>query len=86
MLIVTQERTMIHGTKADIETELCCLIHHLVCSKEILTKEELEFAVSIATLPQDELVKKAEEHIDEMLKQLMSSNEGKDIVRFLDDM
>ena len=86
MLIVTQERTMIQGTKEDIATELCCLIHHLVCSKEIFTKEEIEFAVSIATLPQDELVKKAEKHIDEMLKQLMSSNEGEDIVRFLDDM
>ena len=55
MLLVTEKETAIHGTKMDIATEFCCLVNHLVCGKKIFTKEDIEFFISMATLPKEEL-------------------------------
>lgn len=64
MIEVTRERTKLKGTKVELMSEFCCLVNHLVTKSEdkeepILTREELDFCIELATLSSDELHRKA---------------------------
>lgn len=64
MIVVTSEKTMLSGTKIDLQVEFTCLVNSLLREQEngepILTKEELDYCVSLASMPDDELSKQAE--------------------------
>lgn len=64
MIEVTKERTKLEGTKVELMSEFCCLVNHLVTKSEdkeepILTREELDLCIKLATLSSDELHRKA---------------------------
>lgn len=64
MIEVTKERTKLEGTKVELMSEFCCLVNHLVTKSEdkeepILTREELDWCIRLATLSKDELHQEA---------------------------
>lgn len=78
MIVVTSERTMVHGTKIDLQVEFTCLVNHLLREREdgepVFTKEELDYCVSLASMPSDELHKQAEEALEDILNRFMSDD------------
>lgn len=72
MIEVTQKTTKLEGTKVQLMSEFCCLVNHLVTKDEttdeaILTREELDWCIRLATLPKDELHQEAMSALAEIL-------------------
>lgn len=78
MIVVTSERTMLSGTKIDLQVEFTCLVDSLLRKQEngepVLTKEELDYCVSLASMPKDELHKQAEDAFENILNRFMSDD------------
>lgn len=78
MIVVTSEKTMVSGTKIDLQLEFTCLVSNLLRKREdgepVLTKEELDYCVSLASMPDDELNKQAEEALENILNRFMSDD------------
>lgn len=78
MIVVTSEKTMLSGTKIDLQVEFCCLVSSLLREQEdgepVFTKEELDYCVSLASMPKDELHKKADKAFEDILNMFMSDD------------
>ena len=78
MIVVTSEKTMLSGTKIDLQVEFTCLVDSLLREQEngepILTKEEIDYCVSLASMPKDELHKKADKAFEDILNMFMSDD------------
>ena len=78
MIVVTSEKTMLSGTKIDLQVEFTCLVNSLLREQEngepILTKEEIDYCVSLASMPKDELHKKADKAFEDILNMFMSDD------------
>ena len=78
MIVVTSEKTMLSGTKIDLQVEFTCLVDSLLRKQEngepVFTKEELDYCVSLASMPKDELHKKADEAVEDILNMFMSDD------------
>lgn len=64
MIKVTRKTTELEGTKIELLSEFCSLVHHLVTKDEdadeaVFTREELDECIRLATLSSDELHRKA---------------------------
>ena len=72
MIEVTQKTTRLEGTKIQLMSEFCCLVHHLVVEsgdehEPIFTREELDHCIEMATLSDDELHQKTMDAIAEVI-------------------
>ena len=78
MIVVTSEKTMLSGTKIDLQVEFTCLVDSLLREQKdgepVFTKEELDYCVSLASMPKDELHKQAEEAFENILNRFMSND------------
>ena len=78
MIVVTSRSTMVQGTKIDLQVEFTCLVNHLLKEREdgksIMTKEELDYCISLASMPKDELSKQASEALEDILNMFMSGD------------
>lgn len=78
MIVVTSEKTMLSGTKIDLQVEFTCLVDSLLREQEngesILTKEEIDYCVSLASMPKDELHKKSDEAFEYILNMFMGGD------------
>ena len=78
MIVVTSEKTMLSGTKIDLQVEFTCLVDSLLRKQEdgepVFTKEELDYCVSLASMPKDELHKKADKAFDDVLNMIMGGD------------
>lgn len=75
MIEVTKETTKLEGTKVQLMSEFCCLVNHLTTKNEgadepILTREELDKCIELATLSEDELHQKTLDALAEILDML----------------
>lgn len=75
MIEVTQKTTRLEGTKVQLMSEFCCLVHHLVTKDEgadeaILTREELDKCIEMATMSDDELHQKTLDALAEIFDML----------------
>lgn len=75
MIKVTERTTKLEGTKVQLMSEFCCLVNHLVTKHDdadepILTREELDHCIEIATLSEDELNKRLADVLIEILGML----------------
>lgn len=64
MIEVTKKTTKLEGTKMDLMFEFCCLVHNLITAPEegkepVLTRDELDMCIELATVPDDELHRRA---------------------------
>lgn len=69
MIEVTTKTTKLEGTKVQLMSEFCCLVNHLVTKHDdadepILTREELDHCIEMATLSEDELHETADALIE----------------------
>lgn len=76
MIEVTTETTRLEGTKVQLMSEFCCLVHHLVVkgageNEPILTREELDHCIEMATLSDDELHERSRS-VDAALIEILS--------------
>lgn len=60
MIEVTKETTKLNGTKEELMSEFCCLVHHLVTKSKdneepILTREEIDMCIELALLSDNDL-------------------------------
>ena len=58
MIEVTEKTTTLKGTKLELVSEFCCLVHYMVTKddstdKPLLTMEELNECIKIATMPKE---------------------------------
>lgn len=64
MIVVTSGTTMVHGTKIELQVEFTCLVNHLLRERDggkpIMTKEDLDYCVSLASMTDDEIHKEME--------------------------
>lgn len=78
MIVVTSEKTMLSGTKIELQVEFTCLVDSLLRKQEdgepVFTKEELDYCVSLASMPKDELHKQAEDALENILNRFMSDD------------
>ena len=75
MIKVTEGTTKLEGTKVQLMSEFCCLVNHLVTKHDdadepILTREELDHCIELATLSEDELNKRSADVLIEILGML----------------
>lgn len=67
MIVVTSGTTMVHGTKIDLLVEFTCLVNHLLKEREdgkpIMTKEDLDYCISLASMTDDEVREQMENAI-----------------------
>lgn len=76
MIEVTKETTKLEGTKVQLMSEFCCLVKHLTTKNEgadepILTREELDHCIELATMSDDELHQKALDALAEIFDMLV---------------
>ena len=76
MIEVTKETTRLEGTKVQLMSEFCCLVHHLVVSdddtkKPIFTQEDLDYCIALATMPNEELHKLTLDSLQDMIENLL---------------
>ena len=81
MLIITDEKTQIKGTKVELMSELTCLMHTLI-KQGVFDPEDLDECARVAKLDPEELDTEIETHVDRLL------DEGKidDVKELLDDL
>lgn len=75
MIEVTTKTTRLEGTKVQLMSEFCCLVRHLVVKgagedEPILTREELDHCIEMATLSEDELHERSVDALIEILSML----------------
>lgn len=75
MIEVTMKTTKLEGTKVQLMSEFCCLVHHLVTKDDgadepIFTREDLDHCIEIATLSEDELNERSANALIEILGML----------------
>lgn len=75
MIEVTMKTTKLEGTKVQLMSEFCCLVNHLVTKHDdadepILTREELDHCIEMATLSEDELHERSADALIEILGML----------------
>ena len=77
MIIVTDGKTVVQGTKVELGSEFCSLVNNLVNGKDgkepLFTEEDINYFVSLAFLSRDELHNKAMDALDEILSMLQDS-------------
>ena len=76
MIEVTQKTTKLKGTKAQLMSEFCCLVKHLITKDEgadepVLTREELDECIRLATLSDDELHREVMSALVEIFSKLL---------------
>lgn len=78
MIAVTSGTTIVHGTKIELQVEFTCLVKHLLREREdgkpIMTKEDLDYCISLASMPSDELHKQADKALKDILNMFMSGD------------
>lgn len=77
MIIVTDGKTIVHGTKVELGSEFCSLVNNLVNGKDgkepLFTEEDINYFISLAFLSHDELHSKAMDVLGEILDKLQNS-------------
>lgn len=76
MIEVTTKATRLEGTKIQLMSEFCCLVHHLVVNdddtkKPIFTQEDLDYCIALATMPNEELHKLTLDSLHDMIENLL---------------
>lgn len=77
MIIVTDGKTIVQGTKVELGSEFCALVNNLVNGKDgkepLFTEDDINYFISLAFLSHDELHAKAMDALDEILSVLQDS-------------
>lgn len=75
MIEVTTKTTRLEGTKVQLLSEFCCLVHNLVVSdddtkKPIFTQEDLDYCIALATMPDEKLHTLTLDFLQDMIENL----------------
>ena len=77
MIIVTEGKTVVQGTRVELGSEFCSLVNNLVNGKDgkepLFTEDDINYFISLAFLSHDELQAKAMDALSDILSTLQDS-------------